>query len=184
MTQSLIRPDLEIHPRLAAQPLGSLLHPERSLWTAGELATLTSTVARDLAPELREVLRFDPDHRWWARLALTGGVELWLLSWLPGQHTEPHDHGGASGSFTVLQGDLAEEYRYPGGPIRARNHTAGRTLGFGAGRAHQVTGAGTGPAASVHAYSPPLVTTREYTSLHEVPAEIPALPGLDSGATG
>jgi hypothetical protein len=27
----------------------------------------------------------------------------------------------------------------------------------------------------VHAYSPPLVPTRQYTSLHDVPAEIPAL---------
>jgi hypothetical protein len=39
----------------------------------------------------------------WARLALTGGVELWLLLWLPGQQTTPPDHGVASGSFAVLQ---------------------------------------------------------------------------------
>jgi hypothetical protein len=33
-------------------------------------------------------------------------------------------------------------------------------------------------AASVHAYSPPLVPTREYTSLADIPTEIPPLPAL------
>ncbi|MEV6909550.1 cysteine dioxygenase family protein [Amycolatopsis sp. NPDC051071] len=169
------RQDIEIHPQLIDPLLPELLHPERLLWTPRELADLTTTVTTELTAGLRGLLRFDEDRRWWARLALTDGVELWLLSWLPGQQTKPHDHGGASGSFTVLQGELGEEYRYPGGPIRRRTHVAGEGIGFGAGRAHQVTGIGTAPAASVHAYSPPLVSTREYTTLADVPAEIPSL---------
>ncbi|NKQ57535.1 cysteine dioxygenase [Amycolatopsis sp. K13G38] len=172
MTQTVV--DFEIHPRLSGSALPDLLHPDRLLWTPRELAELTSRVARDLAAPLRELLHFDADQRWWARLALTDGVELWLLSWLPGQRTKPHDHGGAAGSFTVLQGELAEDYRYPGGPVRNRNHVAGDGLGFGAGRAHQVTGVTV--AASVHAYSPPLVPTRHYETLADVPSEIPALP--------
>lgn len=168
--------DFEIHPRLTDPLLPELLTPSRLLWTAAELAALTGQVTCELAGPLRAILHFDGDQRWWARLALTDGVELWLLSWLPGQHTRPHDHGGAAGSFTVLQGELAEEYRYPGGPIRSRSHVAGQSLGFGAGRAHQVTGVGDSPAVSVHAYSPPLVPTREYTSLAEVSSEIPPLP--------
>ncbi|GAA1967485.1 cysteine dioxygenase family protein [Amycolatopsis minnesotensis] len=178
MTQSITRPDLEVHPQVAESPLAGLLHPERLLWTPRELVGLTKAVAAELAPELHGLVRFDQDQRWWARLGLTDGVELWLLSWLPGQHTKPHDHGGASGSFTVLLGELDEQYRYPGGPIRDRHHTAGDGLGFGAGRAHQVTGAGGGPAASVHAYSPPLVPTRDYASLRDVPSEIPPLPAI------
>ncbi|GAA4529962.1 cysteine dioxygenase [Amycolatopsis samaneae] len=178
MTTSIARPDVEIHPRLTDPLLADLLHPKRLLWTPRELADLTATVTTELTANLRSILRFDSEQRWWARLALTDGVELWLLSWLPGQHTKPHDHGGASGSFTVLQGELGEEYRYPGGPIRRRTHVAGEGIGFGAGRAHQVTGLGTEPAASVHAYSPPLVPTRDYTSLAEVPPEIPPLPAL------
>ncbi|WP_158887386.1 cysteine dioxygenase [Amycolatopsis anabasis] len=178
MTQSITRPDFEIHPQLADPLLPDLLHPERLLWTPRELASLTGTVAAELTGALRELLHFDEEQRWWARLALTDGVELWLLSWLPGQHTKPHDHGGAAGSFTVLQGELTEEYRYPGGPIRRRQHFAGDGIGFGAGRAHQVIGAAGTRSASVHAYSPPLVPTREYTTLHDVPAEIPPLPAL------
>jgi len=178
MTQSIVRSDVEIHPQLTDPLLADLLHPTRQLWTARELVDLTNTVTTELTTSLRGLLRFDEDQRWWARLALTGGVELWLLSWLPGQQTKPHDHGGASGSFTVLQGELAEEYRYPGGPVRRRAHVAGQGIGFGAGRAHQMSGAGTGSSASVHAYSPPLVATREYASLADVPAEIAPLPAI------
>ncbi|KAA9153235.1 cysteine dioxygenase [Amycolatopsis acidicola] len=176
MTQTIA--DVEIHPRLTTRLPAELLHPERLLWTSRELAGLTRHVTAELTGPLSELLHFDAEQRWWARLALTDGVELWLLSWLPGQHTAPHDHGGAAGSFTVLQGELAEEYRYPGGPIRRRTHLAGEGIGFGAGRAHQVTGAGTTPSASVHAYSPPLVPTRQYRTLDEVPSEIPPLPAI------
>ncbi|GAB3476151.1 cysteine dioxygenase [Amycolatopsis cihanbeyliensis] len=174
MTQSIT--PAEIHPRITDPLLPDLLPSERLLWTPRQLAELTRTVGGELATALRGLLRFDADQRWWARLALTDGVELWLLSWLPGQQTRPHDHGGAAGAFTVLQGELTEEYRYPGGPIRQRVHTAGGGLGFGAGRAHRLGNASATPAASVHAYSPPLVPTREYSALAEVPAEIPPLP--------
>ncbi|MBB5805512.1 hypothetical protein F4560_005280 [Saccharothrix ecbatanensis] len=174
MTATLARADL--HPKLDVRFLRDLIHPERDLWTPRELRELTSAVASELTTPLLDILDFDPDRRWWARLGLTGGVELWLLSWLPGQGTEPHDHGGAAGSFSVLTGELAEDYRYPGGPIRSASRPVGSVLGFGAGRAHQVVNRGAVGAASVHAYSPPLVPTREYASLADVPHEIPPLP--------
>ncbi|HJQ47300.1 MAG TPA: cysteine dioxygenase family protein [Amycolatopsis sp.] len=171
MTQSVL--DIETHPRLPGS-LAELLHPERLLWTPRELAALTRLVTSEFTGALTDLLHFDADRRWWARLGLTDGVELWLLSWLPGQQTRPHDHGGASGAFTVVRGELHEKYRYPGGPVRRHTHLAGEGLGFGPGRAHQVTGAE--PSASVHAYSPPLVATREYPTLAEVPSVIPPLP--------
>ncbi|WP_053721849.1 cysteine dioxygenase [Saccharothrix sp. NRRL B-16348] len=176
MTATIARADL--HPELDVRFLRDIIHPERDLWTPRELRELTSTVAAELTTPLLGILRFDTDRRWWARLGLTEGVELWLLSWLPGQGTEPHDHGGASGSFTVLTGELAEDYRYPGGPIRSAPRPVGSALGFGAGRAHRVVNQGTIGAASVHAYSPPLVPTREYPSLADIPPEIPPLPAL------
>lgn len=154
----------------------SLIQPQRTLWKPRELRDLTSTVAAELAPSLLGVLQFTRPERWWTRLALTDGVELWLLSWLPGQHTAPHDHAGASGAFTVLMGEVAENYRYPTGPIRAQQHVAGASIGFSGARAHQVRNDGPGRAATVHAYSPPLLPTREYASLHDVPAVPTRLP--------
>ncbi|QFZ22902.1 cysteine dioxygenase [Saccharothrix syringae] len=169
-------PGAYLHPKLDVQLLRDIIHPDRDLWTPRELRELTSTVAAELTSPLLEVLEYSAERRWWVRLGLTTGVELWLLSWLPGQGTEPHDHGGAAGSFTVLTGELAEDYRYPGGPVRSAARPVGSALGFGAGRAHQVVNRGPVGAASVHAYSPPLVPTREYPSLADVPDVIEALP--------
>ncbi|HET6503473.1 MAG TPA: cysteine dioxygenase family protein [Amycolatopsis sp.] len=168
--------DFEVHPRLDSASVRALVHPERTLWTPIELRLLTSVTAGALAAPLSEVARFVPERRWWARLALTWGVELWLLSWLPGQGTRPHDHGGAAGSFTVLTGTLSETYRYPGKQIRHAQRATGATIGFGAGHAHEVRNRGVVPALSVHAYSPPLVPTRNYSSLHHIPDRIPPLP--------
>ena len=47
-------------------------------------------------------------------VATTGGCvadehhEAWLLTWLPGQGTDWHDHGGSAGAFVVVQGALVE----------------------------------------------------------------------------
>ncbi|GAA2059430.1 cysteine dioxygenase family protein [Catenulispora yoronensis] len=153
---------------LAEPFLHDLVQPGRPLWTPTQLRDLTRTLAQDHAERLRELVRYTEPQRWWTRLALTRGVEVWLLSWLPGQGTHPHDHGGAAGSFTVLTGEVLEEHRYPGAPIGTRTLHVGQGLGFGGDRAHVVRNAGVLPAATVHAYSPPLLPTREYTSLEEV----------------
>ncbi|ASR35901.1 cysteine dioxygenase [Prauserella marina] len=171
--------ELDIHPELDTASLRGQLSQERPLWTPRQLRELTFSTATELAGPLTGLLRYVPEQRWWLRLGLTRGVELWLLTWLPGQGTQPHDHGGAAGSFAVLTGRLTESYRYPGGPIRLVAHDTGTAVGFGAGHAHQVTNTGDVPAASVHAYSPPLVPTRQYASLADIPAEIPPLPALD-----
>ena len=52
---------------------------------------------------------FDPISRYYARLHADADHEAWLLTWLPGQGTPWHDHGGSAGSFVVLQGVLTEE---------------------------------------------------------------------------
>ena len=106
MTAAPVEAAFDSHPALTDPLLRELVHPERLQWTPRELRDLTSTVAADLTPALLDVLQYGHSRRWWTRLALTGGVELWLLSWLPEQGTGPHDHGGAAGSFTVLLGEL------------------------------------------------------------------------------
>ncbi|MGW5050307.1 cysteine dioxygenase [Actinokineospora sp. NPDC004072] len=154
----------------------ALLHPTRVVWSVRQLRSLTQQIGAAFGPELAEIARYDPQSRWWTRLALTEGVELWLLSWLPGQATPPHDHGGAAGSFTVVRGVLSERYRYPGSPEQHGLRRTGDTVAFGAGRAHIVANTAAEPALSVHAYSPPLVPTREYPSLADLPPRRVALP--------
>ena len=54
------------------------------------------------------LVRFSRESRWFHRLARAADYEIWLLTWLPGQHTGFHDHGNAAGSFAVAQGELRE----------------------------------------------------------------------------
>ncbi|HEY7596297.1 MAG TPA: cysteine dioxygenase family protein [Actinophytocola sp.] len=163
-------------PDLVLPSLAGLVRPRSPLWTPQQLRDLVTRVGSAHGDDLLARVRFASPQRWWARLALTEEVELWLLSWLPGQRTEPHDHGGASGAFTVLLGELSETYRHPRGPVRHREHASGSAIGFGPGRAHQVWNTGPANAATVHAYSPPLVPTREYATLYDIPDDIPPLP--------
>ncbi|MET8354104.1 MULTISPECIES: cysteine dioxygenase family protein [unclassified Micromonospora] len=98
-------------------------------------------------------LRFDPDERWYARLAADAQHEVWALSWLPGQGTDLHDHGGSAGAFRVVAGALTEEI-VAGGRLRPRVLPAGAGRRFGPRHVHTVTNRGTTPAVSVHVYRP------------------------------
>ena len=130
----------------------------RGAWAVGDLARLTRLLVADLPGALRREAVHDPAQRWYLRLALTEAVEVWLLTWTPGQHTRPHDHGGAAGSYTVLDGELTETWRdAPGLPARRGVRGIGGGAAFGPERVHLVANRGTPNASSVHAYSPPLL---------------------------
>ena len=62
--------------------------------------------------------RFDPRQRWYDRLDTADDHEVWLLTWLPGQGTDLHDHGGSAGAFVVVSGVLTEDtvQRRPAAP--------------------------------------------------------------------
>ena len=111
------------------------------------------------------LVQYRPDERWYHRLELGDDHEVWLLSWLPGQRTGFHDHGGSAGAFAVVQGELREyttaSSRGTGMP-RGAGFAAGRVRSFGPAHVHEVVNASTGPAVSVHAYSPPLAGMRRY----------------------
>lgn len=82
---------------------------------------------------------------------------MWLLAWTPGQEVPAHDHGGAAGAFTVVDGVLVEDRLDPGSWAAGRRtrFTAGSRTWFGPDHAHVLGNRGPGPATSVHAYSPP-----------------------------
>ena len=110
--------------------------------------------------------RFNAVDRWYHRLAEEPDHEVWLLTWLPGQGTDLHDHGGSAGAFFVYSGTLTED-TVATGPDGAPRVTA-RELGEGAGRRfgtrhiHRITNRSTRPAISIHAYGPALTTMTRY----------------------
>ncbi|NJP34587.1 cysteine dioxygenase [Micromonospora thermarum] len=123
-----------------------------------------SAVARRWAADLDSwpvPLRFDADQRWYARLAGDVDHEVWALSWLPGQGTDLHDHGGCSGAFVVVSGVLTEE-TVAGTRLRPHRLPAGAGRRFGSRHVHQVTNRGPDPAVSVHVYRPALRRMTRY----------------------
>jgi len=144
-------------------------------------ATLAEIVRETAAAERswRRIVRFTEGPRWFRRLALATDYEIWLLSWLPGQHTGFHDHGEAQGSFAVAQGELRESLAAPGRTdVRDRIAAAGSVTSFGGRHLHDVTNVAAEPAISVHAYSPPLATMHRY----EMTASGLALTGTERAA--
>ena len=110
-----------------------------------------------------QLVRFTEPQRWYQRLELADDYEIWLLSWLPGQHTGFHDHGEAVGAFAVASGRLAERTVAAGGrQARSRSVSAGTVRSFGSEHVHDVYNTSAQPAVSVHAYSPPLTAMRKF----------------------
>lgn len=120
--------------------------------------------ARELAGQPADWLhrvRLSPDGRWYERLHADADHEVWLISWLPGQSTGFHDHGGSSGAFAVVYGELAEHVPYGAGAARLAV-TPGDTRSFGPSYVHDVRNESAVPAVSVHIYSPPLAEMTRY----------------------
>jgi hypothetical protein len=150
--------------------------PIRTARTAGslflnpiELADYTRFVAAEVTAGRYPYVEYDADQRWHQRLYRDQRVDLWLISWLPSQGTQLHDHGGSSGAFTVLSGELSEAVYRPATVqsredqhLREHLRTAGASIGFGRRYVHDVRNLGETPAVSVHAYSPPLTTMTFY----------------------
>jgi Cysteine dioxygenase type I len=83
----------------------------------------------------RPLLGYRTDTRWYRLLERTSQHEVWLLSWLPSQGTDLHDHGPASGAFAIAAGTLTERVvaATPGRPPVEVTHelVAGRCRAFG-----------------------------------------------------
>jgi hypothetical protein len=133
--------------------------------SVGELVAFTQFLAREVRAGAH-VVDFDADHRWHRRLYRDGRVDVWLISWLPEQGTQLHDHGGSAGSFTVVEGQLSEavhvRHGAAAGTLRERRHRTDATVGFDGRHVHDVRNLDLRPAVSVHAYSPPLTSMTFY----------------------
>ncbi|WP_200307924.1 cysteine dioxygenase [Streptomyces adelaidensis] len=131
--------------------------PRQHPVTVAEFAGLARSIAEDRS-RWEHLVEYDATTRWYHRLLTGPGYEVWLLSWVPGQGTGPHDHGGSSGVLTVLDGTLTE-----------RTDRGTQVLGAGAqrvfapGYAHEVVNDTLEPATSLHIYYPGLTDMPMHT---------------------
>lgn len=146
--------DLSPRPAVAATPSPTSPTSPTPLGV-DELTALTRSLAAQ--PELwQPLVRFQESGRWWTRLDAPDGVDVWLLTWLPSQGTELHDHGSSAAAFTVAAGTLTEFRPDDLGRAVPQDFATGLTQTVDPGDLHDVLNGGTEPAVSIHAYSPPL----------------------------
>lgn len=131
-----------------------------------QLVELTRFYADEVGAGDYPYVQYDERDRWHLRLHRDQRVDVWLISWMPSQGTQLHDHGGSAGAFSVVSGELDEAVfvasgRGAGG-LRGRVHSAGRSVGFDARYVHDVRNTSSAPAVSVHAYSRPLTSMTFY----------------------
>lgn len=135
-----------------------------------DLAEIVRDIAADVS-RWRPLVRFDETERWYTRLAVADDYEVWLLSWLPGQRTGIHDHGGSAGAFAVAQGQVREDTvdqpwseDLPGQRVTLSRTrlSAGAVRRFDGRHVHEVVNDGPVPAVTVHSYAPALDSMSRY----------------------
>jgi mannose-6-phosphate isomerase-like protein (cupin superfamily) len=129
--------------------------------SAGELEQFVTELAE--RPELWiHLVRHDATRRHYEELHRDAHLTAWLICWLDEHDTGFHDHDLSSGAVAVLSGALREERLVIDGSTRNRSVLAGQTFRFSASDIHRVAHAGSGPAVSLHVYSPPLLRMGAY----------------------
>jgi quercetin dioxygenase-like cupin family protein len=143
--------------------------------TVAAFAGLARRIADDRGT-WEPLVRYDATLRWYHRLCTDPGYEVWLLSWVPGQGTGPHDHGRSCGVFTMLDGGLTE--RVAG--ARPRRLAVGAQRVLPSGHVHDVVNDSLEPAVSLHVYFPGLTEMAPHPALRrtgEVHRSQPTTPG-------
>jgi predicted metal-dependent enzyme (double-stranded beta helix superfamily) len=122
---------------------------------AGALRALVDRLAA--RPEAwRHLVSHRPDARTYEQLHRDDHVAVWLICWMNDHDTGFHDHDLSAGALSVVRGAIREERLVLGGAPASRVVSAGQSLTFAASDIHRVSHAGSEPAVTLHAYSPPL----------------------------
>lgn len=118
-----------------------------------------------------DLVRHDQATRHAVRLFVQDSYEAWVIGWPAGHRTTPHDHGGSVGALVVVEGQLVERTAGSTGVGRRRLHE-GDAVALPSDVVHDVGTAPTGPATSIHVYSPPLSTMTFFEEGFGVPDHV------------
>jgi SARP family transcriptional regulator, regulator of embCAB operon len=123
--------------------------------TAPQLRRLASSVAAS-RHDWEHLVRHDPAQRVFECIARTAEVEAWLICWMAGHDSGPHDHDISSGAITVAEGELTEERLTWGASTAPVRYGRLETFDFGPTDIHRVYHSGAEPSTAIHVFSPPL----------------------------
>jgi mannose-6-phosphate isomerase-like protein (cupin superfamily) len=89
-------------------------------------------------------------------------VNAWVICWSEDQDTGFHDHDLSAAGIAVISGAVREDRLRLGSSPRSRLIGAGGSFTVPPVAIHRVMHAGSAPAVTIHAYSPPLTRTGVY----------------------
>ena len=104
----------------------------------------------------------DRERRRYELLYEDDRVDIWVLSWMPGQRTGFHDHDQSTVGLVCAQGELDEGSLSIGTDAETVRMKPGVCRSGQGGYIHAVAHHAGEPAVSIHAYSPPLVAVGQY----------------------
>jgi mannose-6-phosphate isomerase-like protein (cupin superfamily) len=108
------------------------------------------------------LVRHSRETRIYEQIWDTGDVNAWLICWSEDQDTGFHDHDDSAAAIRVIEGHVREERLRVGAAPSSRVIGAGSTFSVPPSAIHRVLHAGSRPAVTIHAYSPPLRRTGAY----------------------
>jgi mannose-6-phosphate isomerase-like protein (cupin superfamily) len=129
--------------------------------TPDELERFAAALARAPA-RWAHLVRHARDERVYAQIWDEKDVNAWVISWSEDQDTGYHDHDDSAAAVAVVFGHVREDRLLLGAPPRSQELGPGETFTVAADAIHRVLHAGTEPAVTIHAYSPPLRRTGGY----------------------
>jgi hypothetical protein len=131
------------------------------LLSEAELVDLVGRIAA--TPEIwRPLVVVDRERRRYELLYEDDRVDVWVLSWMPGQRTGFHDHDRSSVGLVCAQGVLDEGSLSLGGDAESVRMSEGVSRSGPGGYIHAVAHHAGEPAVSIHAYSPLLTCVGQY----------------------
>jgi mannose-6-phosphate isomerase-like protein (cupin superfamily) len=126
-----------------------------------ELGRLATALAR--SPERwGHLVRHAEDARVYEQIWDDEDVNAWVICWSEDQDTGFHDHDESAAAIAVVSGHVREDRLVLSGAPVSREFGPGATFTLAPVAIHRVLHAGTGPAVTIHCYSPPLRRTGAY----------------------
>jgi hypothetical protein len=145
----------------ARHPLSVITRPRERDLTVGELCSFATELAE--RPELWiDYVTHDRSQRRYEELLCDAHITTWLICWMDEHDTGFHDHDVSAGAVAVVGGSVREERLTIDGRPRERAFAAGDVFSFSPADIHRIRHAGSGPAVTLHVYSPPLLRMGAY----------------------
>jgi DNA-binding SARP family transcriptional activator len=133
--------------------------------TRAQLRELTRSLATS-RDSWGHLVRHDATRRVFEPIARSPVAEAWLICWMQGHDSGPHDHDISSGAITVVSGELTEERLTWGASTCPQVFRTLDTFDFGPTDIHRVYHSGDDPSTAIHAFSPPLRGLGAYAHGH------------------